>query len=260
MENMYVDTKVINPLKFIRIPGSINSKTGQAVSYKILDLKIKKKFSKDKSLEKEHKTTIKVTMNTKEYSNPKDYSKNKVLRLETLYNLNLTRIDDLEKILEMGYIEKGNKNEYLHIYSSQLVLLGKEKDYIMSKLKEINKIQKWFLHESELRYVVNSAIRNKYKYKNDTIINKLGLDIEIQSRLEIIKTSDEDEKKEIKNIKDKEKKKADRRNESGLTKREQNKKDTYESIQALKSKGLSQKQVALQLGVGTATVKRHWNV
>ncbi|MDO4536491.1 MAG: ECF-type sigma factor, partial [Clostridium perfringens] len=51
---------------------------------------------------------------------------------------------------------------------------------------------------------------------------------------------------------------ASRRNESGLTKREQNKKDTYESVQALKSKGLIQKEVAKQLGLGKATVKRHW--
>ena len=48
------------------------------------------------------------------------------------------------------------------------------------------------------------------------------------------------------------------RNEAGLTKREQAKHDTMTRVRALKDKGLKQKQVASELGVGIATVKRYW--
>ena len=64
---------------------------------------------------------------------------------------------------------------------------------------------------------------------------------------------------EEKNARDKERKKQARRGKDGLTKREQKKKDTNKSIHNLKNQGLNQKQVAESLGIGIATVKRHWN-
>lgn len=48
------------------------------------------------------------------------------------------------------------------------------------------------------------------------------------------------------------------RNEAGLTKREQAKQDNMTRVRELKGKGLKQKQVANELGVGIATVKRYW--
>ena len=56
-----------------------------------------------------------------------------------------------------------------------------------------------------------------------------------------------------------EQRKADRRNENGLTKREQNKQDLISKIQEFKSQGFKQKEVAEKLDKGIATIKRYWN-
>ena len=55
-------------------------------------------------------------------------------------------------------------------------------------------------------------------------------------------------------------KKKARRNEEGLTKREEQKNKTTELVQKCKNDGLSQSKTAKKLAIGKATVKRHWNL
>lgn len=55
-----------------------------------------------------------------------------------------------------------------------------------------------------------------------------------------------------------ESRKEKRRNADGFTKREQQKKDTYQSIQFLKSQGLTQKEITQQLKISLRTIKNHW--
>lgn len=57
-----------------------------------------------------------------------------------------------------------------------------------------------------------------------------------------------------------EKRRADRRNEEGLTKRQIEQKNNIDNIKKLKMQGLSQSIVAKELSIGIATVKRYWNL
>ena len=51
-----------------------------------------------------------------------------------------------------------------------------------------------------------------------------------------------------------------RRNENGLTKREQDKQDLIEQIKKLKEQGYTQKKVAGIVKKSERTVKRYWNI
>ena len=61
-----------------------------------------------------------------------------------------------------------------------------------------------------------------------------------------------DEKYDRKN----EKRRVGRRNEEGLTKREQDKKDRIEKIKVLLSKGLNQSKIAQELGISRQAVSK----
>ena len=114
------------------------------------------------------------------------------------------------------------------------------------------------LAEKEVTRATKSAetvFKNKnkdYKYKNATLIELLDITKEEQEQLKTI--IDTRVKLDRKNTIRREK----RRNADGFTKREQQKKDTYKSIQFLKSQGLTQKEITQQLKISLRTVKNHW--
>lgn len=56
-----------------------------------------------------------------------------------------------------------------------------------------------------------------------------------------------------------ERKRISRRNEFGLTKKEQQKQDTIGKVRDLKDQGLTQTQVVLELGLSKSIVSRYWN-
>ena len=110
-----------------------------------------------------------------------------------------------------------------------------------------------------LRQRLPKGSRDKpgYWYKNKTLIEKLNITREEQKELKTI--IDEKEKYRRCATEKKEKQKAKRRNEEGLTSREQQKQDLIKVIQSLKIQGLSQSKVAKELNKGIATIKRYWN-
>lgn len=123
--------------------------------------------------------------------------------------------------------------------------------------KEVEKItmqaekayEKWILDSPNGIYK-----RGGYNYKNETLIEKLIItDDEMKEMITIIGPSEKMRRKL-----DRERKA--RRNDEGLTKREQQKQGTIKAVQELKEKGLSQNQVSKELGKGIATIKRYWNL
>ena len=96
--------------------------------------------------------------------------------------------------------------------------------------------------------------RGGYNYKNETLISLLNITADEMKVL--ITIIDPREKVRRQLIKEKEA----RRNEEGLTKREQQKQDTIKAVQELKNQGLSQSQISKELGKGIATIKRYWNL
>ena len=117
-------------------------------------------------------------------------------------------------------------------------------------------IDKFIAYEQGLRSGerkrVSKGMRDKegYWYKNETLIDRLGITSKEQKYMKTIIGIDE--KYDRKN----KKRRVDRRNEEGLTKREQDKKDRIEKIKVLLSKGLNQSKIAQELGISRQAVSK----
>lgn len=94
---------------------------------------------------------------------------------------------------------------------------------------------------------------DRYIFKNETIINKLNITLEEQRQLKTIKS------KEVVNERKRDNQRKARRNENGLTKKQQEKLDRKAKIQELKAQGHSQTVVAEMLELNLKMVKRDWN-
>ena len=93
-----------------------------------------------------------------------------------------------------------------------------------------------------------------YNYSNSKLIRILGITEQEQEQLQTIISKKEKYKRNNKHRSEK------RRNEDGLTQREQQKKDIIKAVKELKNKGFKQKEVAEQLNKGLRTIKLYWNV
>jgi len=89
-----------------------------------------------------------------------------------------------------------------------------------------------------------------YKYRNSTLINKLGITPEEETKLSTIISKSEISRR------DKEKKKLKRRNENGLTNRQQSIRKKENLILPLMNKEFTQSQIAEKLNICQSTVSR----
>lgn len=201
-------------------------------------------------------------------------SKNNVIANKFFNKLNLqqSRIDDLLLLLEMRAGDMvGCRDKFLFVYGWTLVGKRATEEVFVRELVAVNELFKDPLPYAEISYKARH-IYKKYKskvlkkdnptqfyeyfdvyiFRNDTIIKYLDITEQEQKQLKTIIAKRE------KYDRNNERRQSERRNEAGLTKREQAKHDTMTRVRALKDKGLKQKQVASELGVGIATVKRYW--
>ncbi|MCB5703711.1 hypothetical protein, partial [Megasphaera elsdenii] len=97
--------------------------------------------------------------------------------------------------------------------------------------------------------------RGGYNYKNKTLIKLLNITEEEMKVLETI--IDNKEVKRRANIRTNKYHKAKRRNEFGLTKRQQEKMEKIKKIEELRKLGLKQKEIANKLGVAKSLVSMY---
>lgn len=110
----------------------------------------------------------------------------------------------------------------------------------------------------QIRSKMNVLTRKNYKFKTETIIQWLNLDEDIQMNLKTIASKEVVRKRNKERLKKiSEQRKADRRNENGLTKREQEKQDLINEIKELKNQGFKQKDIAEKLGIAKGTVSKY---
>ena len=101
---------------------------------------------------------------------------------------------------------------------------------------------------------VSKGMRDKqgYWYKNETLIERLGITREEQKHLKTIIGTEE------KYDRNNEKRRSKRRNENGLTKRQQQKQDREKQIKELINKGFNMNQVSKELGINRSTISRSY--
>lgn len=257
------DFKVSNPLKYVRMPSSINSKSGQKVCYKILHDNVITigVHSLSSNTERNHATSLCSYTQRNQQDRKGLVEDTKVIkrknsnvsRLLTRYSLNDSRVKDLNYLLVNGYIGKGNRNEYLHIWVNQYMQLKPETD--MQGLMEMAGALNHHLNlpQCELRKTCKSAILHRYKYTNKTIIEKLGIDEEIQKHMEILIGPKE---KARRNKERMQRSRGGGSMEEYREKQKRDKKKDLEKIGILLSQSLSTSEIASIMGKSTRQIQR----
>ena len=205
---------------------------------------------------------------------------NKVIsnRFFNSYSLHMERANDLETLCRLRKYEMtGYRNMAVHCYAYWKGIYVRDNYELENIVIEFNNafteplketevqavlrcipkaIDKFIAYEQGLRSGerkrVSKGMRDKegYWYKNETLIDRLGITSKEQKHMKTIIGLDE--KYDRKN----KKRRVDRRNEEGLTKREQDKKDRIEKIKVFLSKGLNQSKIAQELGISRQAVSK----
>ena len=249
IKNISVDSRVKDPTRLLRLPGSINSKNNSKCYsmlkneeniYNIFDLK---------------KAYIKTN---RQYKNNK--SKIAYLPTKNLYTLNMSRIEDFKQIVSLRNGEvKGYRNTLIMLYSYHYRLVNEiTVEELIKVTKEFNKSFKEPYKAKELIAVCRSVNRTVkhfqednskgYKFTNKYIIN--ALDIEEQEQRKLLTIISTGEKYRRNN------ERRTPRNEEGLTPKQAELKELNSKVVELKEQGLSLRKIAEQLNITLGKVQR----
>ena len=189
-------------------------------------------------------------------------SKNGIKLLKSKKTLNYGRLKDLEKILELrDYDLTGIRNSFLMFYTTYYILVN-DSNY-EETLQEIKVVasrikSKKYTSLGELKSFVRNGLKkveehkegHKVLPKSETIIEWLDISEDEQRELITLKS------KKIKQENNNTQRRDKRRNEEGLTSRQQGKKDRVNSILELKQQGYNQSKIAEKLGITRQAVSK----
>lgn len=246
---------------FARFPCSINTKTNDRVNVlNYSDYRYTLKELQDDWLNPLpewykpylEKRQEKLNKNTKKSTKKK---KRKVINYFTPYSLNLGRIEDLETIQEFYNFALDHHKEYMcFLYRNHCLLSGMDKEQAMKKTKEFylkfNSANeyKWKKIESQTRNVE----RKTYFIPSHYILVNLGITEEEEIELELTVTLSKAEKRR----RDFVSRKESRRNQNGLTSKQQELADLKIKVLELQQQGLSLRKIANNLNITLGKVQR----
>lgn len=214
---------------------------------------------------------LKPRQTSKSKTTTQTKNKSVISYLYNSYSLQQARLNDLEKLIELRDGDlKGKRDELLFIYGWTVVGKKCTEDVFLRELEALNTLFKEPLTDSEINYKAKH-IYNKHKskillkaepkhfyenfdvyiFRNDTIIKKLEITEDEQKHMTTLIAKRE--KYDRKNAK----RNQARRNEAGLTKREQSKQDLIAKVKELKQKGYKQIDIANELGITKGTVSKY---
>ena len=273
LKHLGADIKATDSSRLLRLPDTINSRNNALCKimivndnrYSMYDLREKYLHYKKKDRPEPGKRSS-------------SKSRGKVSRLFNSYTLHMARADDMETICRLrDYEVEGYRNSILHCYAYWKGIYIRDPEQLTEKTQDLNYKFRVPLKDAEIRAIVKStgrAIekfidyeqgmrsgedkrvskamkeRGGYWYTNDRLIEMLNITEDEQRQLKTIISTKE------KRRRDSLKKYQARRNEAGLTQREQQKQDRIKAVKELAEQGLNQTEAAKEIGITKARVNQ----
>lgn len=248
LKSLGADPTAIDPVRFLRIPGTVNLKCHSQVkiletnetSYTLNEIQ-NEYFTITKKTSIKHKNRV-----------------GKITKLFNIHSLYWTRIRDLVKLCEMReYDLKGHRELILFLYRYWSCIVLDEEGALENTL-EINSRFTEKLSKREVTKATKSAERyykdKRYNYSNKRLVELLDITDKEQQQLQTIISKNE------KYDRNNKRRKNGRRNGEGLTKREKDKLDIQKNIKTLLAQGFTQKEIAKKLNKNISTIKRYSNI
>lgn len=269
LKHLGADRQATDATRLLRLPNTINSKSNSECNVLWIDDKteysmydLKDKYIKVK---KKPKTSTKTT--------------NKVIAnaFFNSYSLHMDRATDLITLCELRkYKVEGHRNMLLHCYAYWIGIYVRSKEELADSVNNLNNkfkpplkqtevnailrcvpkaIDKFIAYEQGIRNGedkrVSKGMKDKagYWYKNETLIERLGITVEEQRHLKTIIGT------RVKYDRKNEKRNKARRNENGLTPKQQELQDLKVKILELKEQGLSNRAIGRQLNISESKVR-----
>ena len=275
LKDLGADKKATDAARVLRLPDTLNSRNNTACKVMIVNDEIT--YSMYDLREEYLKWKPKVFREIKVKENKKEF---RILQFFTSYTLHIARAEDIVTLCRLrNYKVTGYRNMILHCYAYWIGVTTRDSDNLEEVVNKLNSsfteplkqtevdtilrcipkaIDKFLVYEQGLRSGevkrVSKGMRDKggYWYKNETLIERLDITKVEQKHMKTIIGT------EVKYDRLNNKKRASRRNEAGLTSREQQKQDLIKAIHKLKEQGLVQIEVALKLEKSIRTIKQYW--
>lgn len=274
LKHLGADRRATDGARVLRLPGTINSKCeadckvlyiDNDIEYSMYELREEYLDYKPKTHQLEMQQTKKVD--------------NRVIsnRFFNAYSLHMERANDLEALCRLRKFDMtGYRNMAIHCYAYWKGIYVRDsyelenvviefnnafteplkQTEVYAVLRSIDKaVEKFIAYEQGLRSGeckrVSKGMRDKegYWYKNETLIERLGVTPREQKHMKTIIGIDE--KYDRKNIK----RRADRRNDNGLTKKQQELQNLKNKIMELKTEGLSNRAIGKKLNISEGKVR-----
>jgi len=235
------DRAALDAARVLRVIGSYNMKSNTDVKViEFNNIRYRLKDLKEEYLPKIEK---------KEKKEKKEF-KGKIVRFFNIYSLYKARINDLLKLAELReYDLYGRREMFLFIYRYYATLVEGE-DEAERLTFELNEKLARPISLGEVRST-NSNYIGKYKYKNQTLVDIFEVSNEEMKYMSSLIS------KEFKYEKNNKKRKANRRNEEGLTKRESQKREKMLLILKGLDEGKNNKEISEEYSISIRVVQKY---
>lgn len=245
------DRKALDATRVLRVPGSINSKSGTRV--KILEKydyvytlrEIQREFLPDLDENR-----------PKKKGRPK-----KIVYVHRERSLYQGRILDLVKLCELrNYDVKGHREIILFLYRYYLCYFYEDEQKALEDVLELNKEFIQPLSKKEVIMATGSAEKvfkakdKQYKYKNETLIELLEISEYEQTHMKTIIGKEEYKRRHREREKHRY---LEKLNLDGKMTKKEELNILREKIKALRAEGLKNKDISSKLNIPLKTLKRH---
>lgn len=258
LKDFGADRKSLDAARIFRVDNSINTKNNkkvQVLSYYPVryDLhQLEKNYIPDLYAYKQNMK--------RGVSKPK-HKKGSVLYYFNNHSLYYNRMIDLARLCELRNYDLEPyhcREQILFLYRYYACCYSENPEQGLEDMLELNALFKDPLPEYEVIRATRSAEKafktRKYNYRNQTLIDLLGIDADEQTFMKVI--IGKEEKYTRNNVK----RKAKRRTDAGFTIKDIKRLETIDTILDLKAKGMIQKEVAKLTGLSIRTIKSYWKI